>query len=263
MLPWRPVMVERTAGDFPYLAFQGLAAVPSFVHAVTTRATDGSAAAPSAARSPEPDEEFLAALGIPARKLILLEQEHADAVLAVEAGRPACGPGHPRADAVILTSPGWYGAIRTADCLSVVIVDPRRRVLGLAHAGWRGTSRRVTAKAAARLLRLTGAAPEDLHAAFGPCIRSCCYEVGEEVRVAFRERRHETEKIFEGGRLDLIRANRLQLERLGVTRILDSGLCTSCRNDRFYSYRREKTARRMWTVAGFRLDEAQNLPTLA
>lgn len=263
MVPWQPVMEERTAGDFPYLAFRGMTAIPGFVHAVTTRATDGSGAAPSATHPPEPDEAFLTALGVPASKLILLEQEHADAVLAVEATRPACGAGHPRADAVILTSPGWYGAIRTADCLSVVIVDPRRQVLGLAHAGWRGACRGVTAKAAGRLLRLTGADPGDLRAAFGPCIRSCCYEVGEEVRVAFRERGHETEKIFQGRHLDLIGANRLQLERLGVRRILDSGLCTSCRNDRFYSYRREKTERRMWTVAGFRPDSTENLPTLA
>lgn len=263
MLPWQPVMVERTAGDFPYLAFRGMKAIPGFVHAVTTRATDGSGAVPSATRPAEPDEAFLTALGIPAGKLIQLEQEHADAVLAVETGRPPCGSGHPRADAMILTSPGWYGAIRTADCLSVVMVDRRRRVLGLAHAGWRGTCKGVTAKAAARLLRLTGAVPEDLRVAFGPCIRSCCYEVGEEVRVAFRERGHETEKIFEGRCLDLVRANRLQLEQLGVRRILDSGLCTSCRNDRFYSYRREQTERRMWTVAGFRPDSTQNLPTPA
>ena len=263
MLPWQPVLVERTAGDFPYLAFQGLTAIPSFVHAVTTRATDGICAAPPAARSPEPDEGFLAALGIPARKLILLEQVHADAVLEVEASRPVCGAGPPRADAVILASPGWYAAIRTADCLSVAIVDPQRRVLGLAHAGWRGTCRGVTAKTAARLLRLTGADPGDLRAAFGPCIRSCCYAVGEEVRVAFRERRHESEKIFQGRHLDLIGANRLQLERLGVRRILDSGLCTSCRNDRFYSYRREKTERRMWTVAGFRPDSTEDLKTRA
>ena len=256
-------MVEKTAGDFPYLAFRSLTGIPSFVHAVTTRATDASGKALPAGRSPEPDEEFLAALGIPSRRLILLEQEHADQVLAVGAARPACGAGHPPADAVILTSPGWYAAIRTADCLSVVVVDPQRRVLGLAHAGWRGTCAGVTTKAAARLLRLTGAAPEDLRVAFGPCIRSCCYEVGEEVRVAFRERGHETEKIFQGRRLDLVRANRLQLEQLGVTRIVDSGLCTSCRGDRFYSYRREETERRMWTVAGFGPDSTQNLPSLA
>ena len=260
MLRWQPVILEKTAGGFPYLAFQGLTGIPSFVHAVTTRATDGSGASPPA-RPLVPDEEFLTALGIPARKLILLEQEHADEVLAVDTGGPACGAGLPSADAVILTSPGWYAAIRTADCLSVVVVDPQRRILGLVHAGWRGTCRGVTAKAAARLLRLTGADPEDVRVAFGPCIRSCCYEVGEEVRVAFRERGHETEKIFQGRRLDLIRANRLQLEQLGVRRIADSGLCTSCRNDRFYSYRREKTERRMWTVAGFRPDSTPTLPT--
>ncbi len=246
------MMVEKAAGNFPYLAFQGLTAIPGFVHAVTTRATEGCRPAQQAARPPEPAAEFLEALGVPARKLILLKQEHADEVLAVEAARPPGDAGKPAADAVVLSSPGWYSAIRTADCLSVLAVEPRRRVVGLVHAGWRGTCKRVTAKALAHLLRLSGAAPEDLWVGFGPCIRNCCYEVGAEVRAAYRERGHETREIFQGRCLDLIRANRLQLEQLGVSRIVDSGLCTSCCNDRFYSYRREKTERRMWTLAGFR-----------
>lgn len=246
------MMVEQTAGDFPYLAFPGLTAIPGFVHAVTTRATDGCRPAQQTARPPEPGAEFLNALGVPARNLILLKQEHGDEVLAVEAARPPAAGGKPSADAVVLSSPGWYSAIRTADCLSVLAVEPRRRVVGLVHAGWRGTCKRVTAKALAHLLRLSGAAPEDLWVGFGPCIRNCCYEVGEEVRVAYRDRGHETREIFRGRCLDLIRANRLQLEQLGISRIVDSGLCTSCCNDRFYSYRREKTARRMWTLAGFR-----------
>ena len=246
------MMVEKTAGDFPYLAFQGLAAIPGFVHAVTTRATGGRLPARRAARPPEPGAPFLDALGVPAGNLILLEQEHADEVFAVGAGGPAAATGKPPADAVVLSSPGWYSAIRTADCLSVLAVEPRRRVVGLVHAGWRGTCKRVTAKAVDRLLRLAGAAPEDLWVGFGPCIRNCCYEVGDEVKAAYRERGHPTRDVFQGRCLDLIRANRLQLQQLGVSRIVDSGLCTSCCNDRFYSYRREKTERRMWTLAGFR-----------
>ena len=246
------MMEERTAGDFPYLAFQDLTAIPGFVHAVTTRATDGRRPARQAACPAAPGAEFLQALGVPSRGLILLKQEHRDEVLAVEAARPAAAGENPSADAVVLSSPGWYSAIRTADCLSVLAVEPRRRVVGLVHAGWRGTCKRVTAKALARLLHSSGAAPEDLWVGFGPCIRNCCYEVGEEVRAAYRARGHETRRIFQGRRLDLIEANRLQLEQLGVTRVVDSGLCTSCCNDRFYSYRREKTERRMWTLAGFR-----------
>lgn len=246
------MMVTKTAGDFPYLAFEALAEIPGFIHAVTTRATDGRREARPPAAPPEPGAEFLKAIGVPAGNLVLLQQEHADQVLAVGPARPPAAAKNPRADAVILSSPGWYSAIRTADCLSVLAVEPRRRVVGLVHAGWRGTCRRVTAQALARLLRLSGAAPKDLWVGFGPCIRSCCYEVGEEVRTAYREGRHETGEIFRGRCLDLIRANRLQLEQLGVRRIADSGLCTACCTDRFYSYRREKTERRMWTLAGFR-----------
>ena len=240
------------AGEFPYLAFKDLTAIPGFVHAVTTRATDGFLPVRRAAHPPEPGAEFLNALGVPSGNLILLNQEHADAVLTVEAAGPENAARNPSADAVVLTSPGWYSAIRTADCLSVLAVEPRRRIASLVHAGWRGTCSRVTAKAVARLLGLPGVSPENLWVGFGPCIRNCCYEVGEEVRAAYRERGHETGEIFQGRRLDLIRANRIQLERLGVSRIVDSGLCTSCSNDRFYSFRREKTDRRMWTLAGFR-----------
>ena len=245
------MMLETTAGEFPFLAFEALTEIPGFVHAVTTRATDRCRPAQQASRPPEPEPGFLNALGVPARKLVLLNQEHADAVLAVDGANPDAA-GKPSADAVVLSSPGWYSAIRTADCLSVLAVEPRRRVVGLVHAGWRGTCKRVTAKGLAHLLRLSGAAPEDLWVGFGPCIRNCCYEVGEEVRAAYWERGHETREIFQGRRLDLIEANRLQVEQLGVSRIVDSGLCTSCCNDRFYSYRREKTERRMWTLAGFR-----------
>ena len=246
------MMVEKAAGGFPYLAFEALTSIPGLVHAVTTRTTDGRRPYRQAAGLPEPGVEFLNALGVPAANLILLEQKHSDEVLTVEGPRVPAAAGKSPADAVVLSSPGWYSGIRTADCLSVLIVEPRRRVVGLVHAGWRGTCKRVTFKALAHLLRVSGAAPGDLWAGFGPCIRSCCYEVGEEVRTAYRERGHETGTIFRGRCLDLIRANRLQLEQRGVGRIVDSGLCTSCCNDRFYSYRREKTERRMWTLAGFR-----------
>jgi len=246
------MMVERAAGDFPYLAFSDLTAIPGFVHAVTTRANDGFRPARRLGQAPSLEPEFLSALGVPSSNLILLKQEHADEVLAVDAARPSGFAGNPSADAVVLSSPGWYSAIRTADCLSVLIVEPRRRFVGLVHAGWRGTCKRVTAKAVAHLLRLSAAAAGDLWVGFGPCIRNCCYEVGEEVKGAYRARGHETGEIFQGRCLDLIRANRLQLEQLGVRRIVDSGFCTSCCNDRFYSYRREKTDRRIWTLAGFR-----------
>ena len=77
------------------------------------------------------------------------------------------------------------------------------------------------------------------------------------MRAAYRRQGHEAGEVFKGRCLDLIRANRLQLRRLGVTRIVDSGLCTSCGNDLFYSYRRERTERRMWTLAGFRAARAR------
>ena len=101
------------------------------------------------------------------------------------------------------------------------------------------------------------APPRISEVALGPCIRQCCYRVGPEVENRFRGAGHPVQELFSEDRLDLVTANRGQLEEMGVSKVIDSNQCTACRTDLFYSYRREKTKQRMWTLAGFRDDAAR------
>ena len=151
----------------------------------------------------------------------------------------------PDADASMAKERGVLLAIETADCLPVLIVDPVRRRVAAAHAGWRGTSLRVAQEGIRALVR-EGSNPSELLAALGPGIGPCCYEVGPDVEAAFGP---EGSRFFVPGsgkrkHLDVVAANRAQLEEAGIpVASIDSiDLCTRCRADLFFSYRREREA---------------------
>jgi len=159
-------------------------------------------------------------------------------------------------DVLLTTTPRVPLAIFTADCLTVVVYDPPGRRLALAHVGWRGTVRGA-ARAAVGALAREGARPADLHAAIFPSIGPCCYEVDrpviEPLRAAFPDRWEAWATSVRPGqwRLDLWAANEFQLASAGVRadRIANPRLCTGCRTDLFFSYRREGSRGRLVTVA--------------
>jgi YfiH family protein len=169
-------------------------------------------------------------------RLCLLKQVHGTRV------RRAPWEGRPEGDAALADQPGMVLGIETADCLPVLLVDPRRRVVAAAHAGWRGTAAGVT-RSAVRALVEGGSRPEDLVAALGPGIGACCYEVGGELLAAFGP---GGEAFFRPGprgkpHLDVRAANLAQLLAAGVPgdRIHHVADCTSCRADLYHSYRRD------------------------
>jgi YfiH family protein len=126
--------------------------------------------------------EVARAVGVDAAQLARLHQVHgARAVVAQRNGSE-----RPDADIVVSNDCGLALAIQTADCVPLLIVDPRRGPVAAAHAGWRGLAARVPAEAVAMLAREYGSRPADLIVAAGPSIGSCCYEVGEDVRERFR-----------------------------------------------------------------------------
>jgi len=183
-------------------------------------------------------------------RLLLLKQVHGAAV------RVAPWEGTPEADAAIADAPRILLGIETADCLPVLIVDPRRRAVAAAHAGWRGTALGVTAQAA-RALLARGSEPGDLWAALGPGIGPCCYEVGPELRQAFGDGGEEFFRPASNGKLhlDVRAANRRQLRRAGLPaeRILSLDHCTFCCQGLYHSFRREgREAGRMISFVGFR-----------
>lgn len=161
----------------------------------------------------------------------------------------------PEADASLTGDPGELLAIETADCLPVLLVDPVERRVAAAHAGWRGTAKGVVREALRELSR-RGSPPERLIAALGPSIGACCYEVGPEVELALGPTGAPFFRPGTGDRkhLDLKAANRAQLIEGGVKEEQIDGvdLCTRCREDLFFSYRRDGAqAGRMISVLGF------------
>jgi hypothetical protein len=176
-------------------------------------------------------------------QLATLKQIHSGSCVAAEGRAGILGEG----DALIENQPGSVVAVKTADCIPVLLVDERRRAVAAVHAGWRGTAARIAAGAVAAMGRRFGTRTEDLHAAIGPGIGKCCYEVGAEVAAQFGGQGR--------GHIDLAAANRRQLEDAGVTprRIYASNLCTMCRGEEFDSFRRDQEAAgRMYSFAGIR-----------
>ncbi|MBI3617675.1 MAG: peptidoglycan editing factor PgeF [Candidatus Omnitrophica bacterium] len=138
-------------------------------------------------------------------------------------------------------------AVRTADCLSVFLYDPRNEAIGLFHAGWRGTQQQISARAVALMRKQWDSNPKDLRVAFGPAIRSCCYRVGASFLEHFPK---ETLKRKEGYFFDLPEANKKQLAGAGVVaaNIADCSVCTCC-DVTCFSYRREReSAGRMISI---------------
>ncbi len=210
---------------------------------------------------------FLRSLGAKGWPMVTARQIHSDIVLRVEAA-----PALPLAgDALVTDVPGLVLAVKTADCVPILLVDPRKRAVAAIHAGWRGMVKRIVEKTVGALRREYGCEPRALRAAIGPGIAACCYAVGDEVHQAFDSQFAYAAELFHEvmahdevrerypllfltarapghhplGRklhLDLALAAQRQLLDAGVPhkQIFATGKCTSCHNDLLFSHRREK-----------------------
>ncbi len=147
--------------------------------------------------------------------------------------------GEREGDALVAHETGLRIGVRTADCVPILLLDAKQQTLGAVHAGWRGSAGEIVTAAVKKM----GAEPAKVWAAIGPCIRECCYEVGAEVAQHFSKWTVPEVKPNGKQNLNLAGANRRQLELAGVPahQIVDSGLCTYCRIETFYSFRREPT----------------------
>lgn len=217
------------------------------------------------------------AIGAHKLALVSLLQFHSDSILFFDEA-----PVEPsRADASLANRPGLLLAVQTADCVPILLVDPKNHAVAAVHAGWRGTLQRIVSKAIGRMQMQFKTEAADLFAAMGPAIGGCCYEVGTEVASAFAAQFPNAAEFFDELRtgdepnplqwmnrmppghqpppkkvlLDLRKANRSQLLEAGVAakNIFASELCTGCRTDLFFSYRKEGSQTgRMMSVIGIR-----------
>ena len=246
----------HVSGGLLYVTASGLDAFRGLCHAFSTR-LGGVSRSPFASCNlgMAPGEEslnvvenrrrFFKALRLPHGPLTTVKQVHSAQVVAIRppARRGATGK---EADALVTDCVEVPLAVFHADCPPVVVYDSRRKACGLAHAGREGLRRGIARSLVDAMMKELGSSPVDLHAAIGPGIRACCYEVGPEVMEAWcatAPRAEGTVRTAPSGRahLDLPAAIVAQLESAGLRseRIHDTGLCTACRTDLFYSYRVE------------------------
>jgi YfiH family protein len=181
------------------------------------------------------------ALGVTPDRLLSLYQIHSPDVVVAETAWPR--DQRPRADATVTNVPGLALGVSTADCGPVLFADAQARVIGAAHAGWRGAFGGVLEATIAAMEKL-GAKRERIVAALGPMIRQDNYEVGPDLIERFRAADTANMRFFapaerEGHAMfDLPGYARSRLERAGISQVEDLGLCTFADPARFYSYRR-------------------------
>ncbi|WP_235011777.1 peptidoglycan editing factor PgeF [Bryocella elongata] len=224
-------------------------------------------------------------------QLVTMRQFHSGMVRVIEPGQAPLvtpnGRAVVRADALMTNVPGMLLGVQTADCVPVMIVDPKRRAVAVFHAGWRGTLARIVERGIGTMTLRYGSKPRDLVAAIGPAIGACCFAVGEEVRQQFESQfsygaelfyevsdadpiRLKYPMLFLTARapghsgvgpelhMDLFEANRRQLLDAGLKKrnITVTGECSGCTRlasgaRKYFSHRMEKGfTGRMMSVIG-------------
>ncbi|MBU2610041.1 MAG: peptidoglycan editing factor PgeF [Chloroflexi bacterium] len=202
-----------------------------------------------AERVRENRQRAFASLGLNTATLFDVWQVHGKNVVIADAPHPPlsphlCAAPTRQADAILTDKPGVTLFMRFADCVPILLYDPLRKVVGLAHAGWRGTVRGVVRAVLEAMQARFGTQPADLQAAIGPSIGPDHYAVGPDVvtqvRQAFGEDASALLATIDGEmHFDLWAANRLLLEQAGVRHVEVAGLCTACHLDDWYSHRAE------------------------
>lgn len=193
-----------------------------------------------------------------ATSLHLVNQVHGAEVLRVRAGDDPSQAPRPEADALVTDAPGEGLAVFVADCVPILLADPRTGACAAVHAGWRGVLAQVV-PAALREMLASGTEAGEVFVALGPCISGCCFEVGPEVVAAFdaklpaaRAAGAISDRPAGKAYIDLRMALRAQLAAVGVVpdRIDADRTCTRCDPARrFFSYRRD--AQRTGQQVGF------------
>lgn len=181
-------------------------------------------------------------LRIPLETLFIPVQTHSDNIEIIDLKKPA----YPDCDALITNQPNIAIALNFADCVPIILYDPVKKVIGISHAGWKGTAKQIAPKTVEKMVNEFNSNPKDIIAAIGPAIGKCCFEAGEYV---LEELGKTIEKCpaeaISNTHADLKLINKLQLLAMGVEKIDLCEYCTSCQSELFFSYRREqgKTAR--------------------
>ncbi|MRS03228.1 peptidoglycan editing factor PgeF, partial [bacterium] len=171
-------------------------------------------------------------------------QVHSADVICTDTPRPLDAL-HSKGDAILTNNPEITLFMRFADCVPILLYDPVRRVIGVVHAGWQGTVKKVVQRSVIKMTQQYGSMTGDIYAGIGPSIGPDHYQIGDDViqqvRAGFGRDAPKVLLQNNGStHLDLWRANAILLEQAGVKHIEIANLCTACDTERWYSHRAEQ-----------------------
>lgn len=190
----------------------------------------------------ENKQRIFSAMGLAVEQAYEVWQVHSDRV--VNTSTPRDDQKLLKADAIITAAPGVVLFMRFADCVPVLFYDPQKRVIALAHAGWKGTAAKIAANVVSEMTSCFGCKPGNILAALGPSICVDHYQVGEEVVQAMQESFGPVADGFltikkDQTHLDLWQANIDILTCAGIQSVELAQICTACDNKDWYSHRHE------------------------
>lgn len=180
------------------------------------------------------------------QQLVLLNQIHKDNILIVN-DHMDLEKSSLEYDAIITNIPNLYFGILTADCIPIFIVDQKKKVIGAIHAGRQGTALKITKKVLKEIKKRFNSSSNDFIISLGPSIGPCCYEIDEKIYLKEWES-FSKQKGDKKWMIDIAKINIQHMKEEGVMedQIIKIDLCTSCRKDLFFSYRKEsKTGRQL------------------
>jgi polyphenol oxidase len=256
-------LLRETNNDLVVYRFESLDQ-PGLAHAVFTRCGGvsrgtlatlnvGSNVGDEPSALAENQRRIYTHLGIQAGQVVTTRQVHGNKVALVtelDAGAILAST-----DGLATQQPNLALFLRFADCQPILLYDPVHHSLCLLHAGWQGIALGIAHRGVELMQSAFGSRPEDLVAGLGPAIGPCCYIVGDNVAAAMGYALPDWSQVMapaQGGwRLDLWAANAQQLKAAGVTRLEQSGLCTSCHVQHFYSHRAERGVTGRFAVVAF------------
>ena len=244
-------MIRNQAGSVPFYSFEVLSAREEIVHAVFTRlggVSRSSCWALNVGHSVGDEPQAVDAnqrlicetLTVSDSHVVTARQVHGDRVAVVDSRD--WGTVVPETDSLITSDPGVNLMLRFADCLPILLYDRQGGVIGLGHAGWRGTAAKIASRMVSAMIDSFGTDPANVIAALGPAIGPCCYDVGMEVAQAIKGTVPKWQSAVQPlgdshFSVDLWEANRQQLVDRGVAQVEIGRICTACRVDEFFSHR--------------------------
>ena len=182
----------------------------------------------------------------PNKKFIVANQTHSDHITvireSIEQGWSEISTAIEDCDALITNQKGIMLTILTADCVPILLFNPKKKVVSAIHAGWNGTHKEIVYKTVQKMIAEFDCNPKDIVAGIAPSIGRCCYEVGKDLAKYFFNDNRAFDIKGEKYMLDLPHINKQQLLRAGLSsqNIELSGLCTACKVDSYFSYRKEQ-----------------------